>query len=633
MNLCSALIRWSATAILLSSAALAAAPSADQAAKATLAADTRDIDFAHRGFVATLADPVIRTAGGRAVWNLSARDFLHATTAPATVNPLLWRESQLMALNGLFQVTDHIWQVRGFDVANTTFVAGAHGWIVIDTLGSTETAKAALDLVNQKLGARPIIAVIYTHPHADHFGGAGGMITAQDAKSGKVQVIAPKGFLAAAIGENVIAGPAMQRRAIYQFGVTLPTSPTGQVGDGIGPGIALGTPSLIAPNHDVDHTGQTLTIDGVRMVFQFTRGTEAPVEMNIDFPDWHVIDMAENANATQHNILTPRGAVVRDAKAWADDLTESLQLFGDSDILITSHGWPRFGRAYIDDYLAKQRDYYAFLHDQTVRLMNDGLTGDAIAARLRLPAPLAQEWYDQPFYGSLSFNSRAVYQYYMGWYDANPVHLAPLPPDEAGRRYVQALGGAAKVQALANSAVKSGDLTWAAELLNRAVFADPTNKAAKALLAQCYDRLGWAAETSTWRNMYLTAAKELRQGSPPPVPRSLGFLAGLPTDDLFNLLAVRLDADKAEGADLKLQVAFTDTNETTYVTVKNGVLIHLPGKAPGPVDATLSLTRAQFIARAFGGQQASSGTAPFDRFFSLIDTPPTNFPIVTPPAD
>jgi alkyl sulfatase BDS1-like metallo-beta-lactamase superfamily hydrolase len=382
------------------------------------------------------------------VWDLSAFDFLKGEV-PATVNPSLWRQGQLLARTGLFKVSERVWQVRGFDLANITFVRGDTGWIVIDTLGSIETAKAALDLANDTLGARPVVAIVYTHPHVDHFGGAGGLVTLDDVKSGKVQVIAPKGFTASAVGENVIAGPAMQRRAVYQFGVFLPKSAAGQVNSGIGPGLATGTTSLIPPNVEIDHTGQTMTVDGVRMVFQFTPGTEAPVEMNVDFPDWRIVDMAENANATQHNILTPRGAVVRDAKTWADHLTEALALFGDSDILITSHGWPRFGRAVIDDYLAKHRDAYAFLHDQTVRMMNEGLNGDEIAARLTLPAALEQQWYDRPYYGSLSFNSRAVYQFYMGWYDANPVHLNPTPPVETGKRYVAAMGGAAKVIVMA----------------------------------------------------------------------------------------------------------------------------------------------------------------------------------------
>ena len=604
--------------------------------------DQQDFDFAARGFVATRADPIIRAADGRPVWDLSAFDFLKGN-APATVNPSLWRQGQLLARNGLFKVSDRIWQVRGFDLANITFVRGDTGWIVIDTLGSIETAKAALDLTNDKLGARPVVAIVYTHPHVDHFGGAGGLVALDDVKAGKVAVIAPKGFTASAVGENVIAGPAMQRRAVYQFGIFLPKSAAGQVNSGIGPGIATGTTSLIPPNVEIDHTGQAMTVDGVRMVFQFTPGTEAPVEMNIDFPDWRIVDMAENANATQHNILTPRGAVVRDAKTWADHLTEALALFGDSDILITSHGWPRFGRAVIDDYLAKHRDAYAFLHDQTVRMMNEGLNGDEIAARLKLPAALEQHWYDRPYYGSLSFNSRAVYQFYMGWYDANPVHLNPTPPVDTGRRYVAAMGGAAKVIAMARASYDAGDYAWAAELLNREVMADSADAEAKALLARCYDQLGWQSENSLWRNIYLTGAAELRNGIPPPAasPASqAAILANLPTASLFDLLAVRLNSDKAGPAILKLEFVFPDRQESTYVTVENGVLIHQPIPAPGPVDATFTVKRSDFLAALFGGgslaAKVAAGQATIAgnpgallKLTSWMDKPAPNFPIVT----
>jgi alkyl sulfatase BDS1-like metallo-beta-lactamase superfamily hydrolase len=605
-------------------------------------ADRQDFDFAGRGFLGTRKDPVIRNAAGQVVWDLSAFDFLQGE-APDSVNPSLWRQGQLMAKHGLFQVSPRIWQVRGFDLANITFVKGDNGWIVIDTLGSTETAKAALDLVNEKLEARPIKAIIFTHPHADHFGGAGGLVDLDDISTGKVQVIAPKGFLASAVGENVIAGPAMRRRAVYQFGVYLPKSALGQVNSGIGPGVATGTTSLIPPTQEIERTGESLTVDGVRMIFQMTPGTEAPAEMNIDFPDWRVVDMAENANATQHNILTPRGAVVRDAKIWADHLTEALGLFGDSDILITSHGWPRFGTAVIDDYLAKHRDYYAFLHDQTVRLMNDGLNGDEIAARLELPAALEQAWYDRPYYGSLSFNSRAVYQFYMGWYDANPAHLAPMPPADAGRRYVAAMGGAAKVLALAQASFDAGDYAWSAELLNHAVMADSSDMAAKALLARCYEQLGWQSENSLWRNIYLSGAGELRDGVSQPartIAAQSAILANLPTASLFDLLAVRLDAGKVGVETLKLEFVFPDRNERTYVAIENGVLIHQPIAAPGAVDATLTVNRPDFLASIFGGQSLApkvlSGAARVEgdpaalqKLTGWMDKAPPNFPIVT----
>ena len=597
--------------------------------------DTKDADFAHRGFLGTRTDPKIMGAQGRMVFNLAALDFLRGE-APSTANPRLWQHQQLLALHGLFQVSDHIWQVRGFDAANATFVKGDHGWIVIDTLSSTETAKAALDLVNEKLGTRPVVAVIYTHPHSDHFGGVAGMISYADVKSGRVEVIAPKGFMRYAIEENVTSGPVSQRRAAYQFGFTLPPAPDQQIGIGIGPTGSYGTSSLIPPTKEVDHTGETLTIDGVRMIFQLSRNTEAPVELNIDFPDWRIVDMAENVNTTQHNILALRGAEVRDAKSWADALTESIRLFGDSDTIITSHGWPHFGTTYVNDLLAKQRDYYAFLHDQTVRLMNDGLTGDEIAARLTLPTALASDSFNQPFYGSLSYNARAVYQFYMGFFDGNPAHLAVAAPAETARKYVAALGGSSHVVELAQHAFEAGDYMWTEELLNRAVLADGSDSQAKQLLARCYDQLGWVSENAVWRNAYLTGAKELRSGPPPTYPTGnpAASLAGLPTSAVFDLLATRLDGVKAGSTVLKLEIVFPERDEHTFVTIQNGVLIHQTGDPVGSVDATLTMSREQFLTRLLSKQPvASKLTSPdqdtLNTFASLLEQPKPGFPIVT----
>lgn len=604
--------------------------------------DTQDFAFADRGFIATRKDPMITGAAGQPVWNLAAFDFLKQSSSE-TVNPSLWRQGQLMAKHGLYQVSERIWQVRGFDLANITFVKGDAGWIVIDTLGSNETAKAAFDLLAEHAGQRPVTAVIYTHSHTDHFAGTAGLVSMEDVRAGKVQVIAPQGFLHAAVGENVIAGPAMQRRAMYQFGIPLPKGENGLVNAGIGPGLSTGSTSLIPPTKEIGRTGEELVIDGVKMVFQFTPGTEAPAEMNVWFPDWKIVDMAENANATQHNILTPRGAVVRDAKVWAEGLTQSLRMFGEADVLMASHGWPRFGNAAIRDYLGKHRDAYAYLHDQTVRLMNKGLNGDEIAATLQLPPELAQEWYDRPYYGSFSFNSRAVYQFYMGWYDANPVNLAPMPPVDTGKRYVAAMGGPASVKVQARAAYDAGDYAWAAELLNHVVMADNTDAEAKELLARCYDQLGWQAEPSTWRNIYLTGAKELREGvgAPRGNPASqMAALANLPLGSLMDLLAVRLDPAKANGQNTKLAFVLTDTNERTYVTIANGVLVHEEIAAPGPVDATLTLTRADFLGGIFGGQplppKIAAGAVKLEgnpqallRLGQWMDAPNTVFPIVT----
>jgi alkyl sulfatase BDS1-like metallo-beta-lactamase superfamily hydrolase len=596
----------------------------------------QDFDFAQRGFVGTRADPKITTADGRLVWDLNAYDFLKGP-APATVNASLWRQAQLLSKAGLFKVTEGVWQVRGFDAANATFIKGKTGWIVIDPLTATETAKAALELANEKLGARPVVALIYTHSHVDHFGGARGMVDQAAVDAGKVQVIAPAGFLEAAVSENIIAGPAMTRRANYQFGIFLPKGPAGQVSVGIGNAVARGTQSLIPPTVDVVKSGQEMVIDGVRLQFQLTPATEAPAEMNIYLPDLKLLDLAENANATQHNILTPRGALVRDAKAWADYLSESIRLYGDkSDVLMTSHAWPRFGRAEIADYLGKHRDAYKYLHDQTVRLMNDGLLPAEIANRIKLPEVLDREWYNRGYYGTVSFNSRAVYQRYMGWYDANPVHLAPLEPADEARRYVAMMGGAAKVLAAAQAAYDVGDDRWAGELANRLVYADAGDAAAKALLARVYDRQGAAAESAIWRNMYLTGAEELRDGvrALPVGAQPLEVLRNTPTSMLLDLLSVRLDPAKAQGRAVSVDLVFPDREERFRVAVKNDVLTYEVAPKAGGADATYTLPRSQFLTGALAGADLSGSAAAGDRtalnrLLSYLTAPRANFPIVT----
>jgi alkyl sulfatase BDS1-like metallo-beta-lactamase superfamily hydrolase len=635
-------------AALLALAAAPAVAQVDPPSAATIAhnkaaaaeapfADTRDLEFAERGFLGTRKDPVIRAADGHVVLDLRTFDFVRGA-APATVNPSLWRESGLIARHGLFRVTDRIWQVRGFDVSNVTFVKGDSGWVVIDTGTVAETTRAAYDLVTEKLGRRPVVAIVYTHSHADHYGGAEGL---RPFLAPGAPVIAPVGFLKAAISENVIAGPAMGRRAAFQFGMPLERNPTGTVGSGIGAVIPNGTRGMIPPTREITETGTELTLDGVRVKFQLTLGTEAPAEMNLGFPDWRVVDMAENANVGLHNILTPRGAVIRSAKAWADGLNDAIGMFPNSEIMIVSHGWPRFGASEVADYLGKHRDLYAFLHDQTVRMMNQGLTGDEIAARLTLPASLRREWYDRPYYGSLSFNARAVYQYYMGWYDANPVHLAPLPSEEGGKRYVAAMGGAAHVRDMAEAAYDGGDYAWAAELLNRAVFADPEDAAAKALLARCYDQLAWQSENSVWRNIYRTGATELRGGVAKPLrPGDGGLLPLLPTADIFDLLATRLDPAKVGDARTVIAFVFPERGEQVAVSVANGVLTHRAAVSAKP-DATVTIKRADLVAALTGAAplapRIASGevriegdrTALAD-FAGWFDRPDPSFAIVTP---
>ena len=606
--------------------------------------DARDLDFVARGFVATAKDPKITTADGRVVWNLNAFDFLKGPP-PATANASLWRHGALLSRHGLFKVADGVWQVRGFDVANATFIRGKTGWIVIDCLTTTETAKAALDLVNETLGARKVVGLVYTHSHTDHFGGARAMVLQADIDSGAVKVIAPAGFVEQSVSENVIAGAAMGRRAVYQFGLYLPKSAEGTLGSGIGQSVALGTQTLAPPNVTIDHTGQTVEVDGVRMEFQITPGTEAPAEMNVWLPDFHVLDLAENANVSMHNVLTPRGALVRDSRVWAEYLTQSLSLYGDkADVMMTSHGWPRFGRAEVIDFIGKHRDAYKYLHDQSVRMMDEGLTGPEIADKIALPPSLASEWYNRGYYGHMSFNARAVYQRYMGWYDGNPAHLAPFPVKDEAARYVKAMGGADKVRGQMADAVASGDLKWAAVLGDKLVMADSSDAAAKAALADVYTKLGQAQENALWRNIYLTGAQELRQGKPKSqgVNLALDLIKNTPSPMLMDLLAVRLNADKAGEARVAIDMTFTDRNEHYRVSVRHGVLVATDKALPGdgPADLTLVLPRQALLMTTFtpfkladlvkaGTVKADGDIEAFNRLVSWLDPFTSDFPVVT----
>jgi len=607
-------------------------------------ADRQDFEFADHGFLGTRADPLIKRADGQAAWNLAAYDFLKGEP-PATVNPSLWRQAQLLSKHGLFKVSDRVYQVRGFDISNITFVRGDTGWIIIDPLTMKETAQAALELVNDKLGKLPVKAVIYTHSHSDHFGGVRGVVDEADVKAGKVAIVAPEGFMKEVAAENILAGNAMSRRAQYQFGIMLPPGVEGQVTSGIGQAIAKGSITLIPPTVSIDHTGQALTLDGVKIRFQYTPSTEARAEMNLYFPDLRILDMAENANVSMHNILTPRGALVRDSKAWADDLTESIRLFGDvSDTMITSHGWPRFGGAVVKGVLANHRDAYKYLHDQTVRMMNLGMTGDEIAAKIELPPTLAKDWFNRGYYGSMSFNSRAVYQRYMGFYDANPAHLVPSPPADAGKRYVAAMGGAAKVKAMAKEAAGKGDYAWAATLLNHAVMADDGDKEAKTLLAAAYTQMGYQTENSLWRNIYLTGADELRGGvrKLPASMTPMDMLAALDSAMIFDVLSVRLNPDKAKDAHLRIVFVFPDRNERFLVEVRNGVLVAQPAGEGDKADAVLTVARPVFLESLFTGQslipkimsgevKLEGDRAAMGRMTGWFDAFPTDFPIVTRP--
>ncbi len=625
-----------------------AASSATQAAmdeaRAMVATDDgKDMAFATRGFIGTLDDPIIRKADGSVVVDLSSYDFLKAD-APASANPSLWRQARLITRHGLFKVADRIWQVRGFDVSTVSFIDAGAGWIVVDPLTTAEVAKAAFDLLTKHAGVKPIIAVIYSHSHADHYGGVGGLITADDAASGRVKVIAPEGFLENAVSENVIAGPAMSRRARYQFGMTLPRGPEGEMTSGLGPGISRGTMTLIAPNQVISKTGEQITIGDQTLVFQVTPGTEAPAEMNFHLPQLRAVFMAENANQTMHNLLPARGALVRDAKGWADYLTEAVRLFGpQSDVMFAAHGIPRFGQSEIADFLTKHRDAYKFLHDQSVRLMNAGLTASEIAEVLKLPDVLAKQWYNRGYYGTMSHNAKAIYQRYMGWYDANPANLNPLPPEDAAKKYVEAMGGAGAMMDRAKAAISAGEYRWAAMLLNHVVFADAANMSARAMLADAYTQMGFQSEAGTWRNIYLTGAQELRADALklPAASLSPDVLAATTTPMLLDFAAVRVNPDKALAHPFRMNIVLTDRNETHLITVENGVLIHEVGISDPSAGATVRMKRQDMLMTLFAkvpvamkttaGDITIEGDASlYDALVDMIEPVDSNFNIVTP---
>jgi alkyl sulfatase BDS1-like metallo-beta-lactamase superfamily hydrolase len=636
-----------ATLGLVVASADAKTPAATPASPATVAAnkaalkdlpvlDGEDEDFAARGFIATWDKPTITRADGGVAWDFRAYANL-AGPAPDTVNPSLWRHAQLLAKHGLFKVSDRIYQVRGFDISNLTIIEGDTGLILADVLTSTETAAAALALYRKHVANKPVVAVIYSHSHGDHFGGVRGVVDEKDVAAGKVQIIAPAHFMEHAVGENVIAGPAMSRRAGFQFGVGLEAGPLGAMSSGIGPALPTGTISLIPPTREIKTTGETLTLDGVTIEFQMTPGTEAPSEMNFYLPQFRALFMAENANASMHNILTPRGALVRDAKVWADGLNESLRRYGDrTDVMLIAHAWPRFGQARVADFLASHADAYKLLHDQSVRLMNEGYVGSEIAERLKLPEPLAKRWFNRGYYGTMSHNSKAVYQRYMGWYEGNPARLNPLPPEEAGKRYVAAMGGAKAVMAQAAKAAEKGEYRWAAQLLDHVVFAEPGNEAAQKQLADVHRQLAYQSESAIWRNMYLRAAKELTEGSGggAATTANLDLIRATPTAMIFDLLAVRLDPDKAVKAPMTVAFVFPDRQERVHVTIRNGVLSHAMSDAPA--DVTITQPRAAFLAALFApGSDGPTPQVTGDRlkalaFRGLFKPPPPVFNIVEP---
>ncbi|GAA4758274.1 alkyl/aryl-sulfatase [Actinomycetospora chibensis] len=597
-------------------------------------ADTTDVEDAGRGLVERSPDPrVLSSDGERVVWDFEALGFLERG-CPPTVNPSLWRQSRLTAMQGLYEVTEGIYQIRGFDLSNMTLLEGDRGVVVVDPLFTSEVAAAGLALYRRHRGDRPVTAVIYTHSHGDHFGGVLGVVDADT----EVPVVAPEGFLEHAVAENVYAGTAMSRRGIYMYGMTLPKDPSGVVGTGLGPGGSTGTFGLVAPTVDITRTGQIETLDGVDIEFQLTPGTEAPSEMNFLVPSRRALCMAENATHNLHNILTLRGAVVRDAHVWSQYLDEAVALYVDRcDVLFASHHWPTWGRDRIRTFLTQQRDLYAYLHDQTLRLLNQGHTGPEIAELIELPPALRRAWHTQGYYGSVSHNVKAIYQRYLGWFDGNPARLWPHPPEASAHRYVEALGGQQATVATARRFADAGDLRFAAQLLDHAVFADPADTEATGLLADVFERLGQGAENATWRNFYLTGAQELRHGVT-PTPVNLGsptMLAALTVEQLLDAIAIRVDGPRAWNEHLVLDLVITDQGRTHRCSLSNGVLIHSARpEGAEAADLAVTLTKAQLPAVLAGhgleGIDHDGDPAVLERLLGLLDQPDGDFRIVTP---
>lgn len=603
--------------------------------------DQQDFADAKRGLIARPAGKILADDGSVLV-DFDAFQFEQGK-APDTVNPSLWRHARLNAEIGLFKVTDGIYQLRGFDVANMTLIDGQSGWIVIDTLTCRESATAALAFARQHLGNKAISAIIFSHSHIDHFGGALGIITPQEVAARKIPVIASEGFMQEATSENIMVGTAMGRRSSYQFGKDLQRSATGMVDTGLGKGVAYGNFGILPPNVIINQPTQEMLVDGVRIIFHNVPGAEAPAEMTFSIPDKKAYGGAENLAQTMHNLLPVRGAKVRDALRWADYMQQALEQSTDAEVYFGQHNWPMWGHERIAEFITKHRDVYKYTHDQSVRLINAGYTPREIADMVQLPKSLSSYLGTRGYYGDLRHNVKAVYQFYIGAYDGNPANLNPLPPQESAKHYIELAGGVDKVVAAAQTAFDSGDYRWTAELLNHAVLGAPDNKSAKELLARTYDQMGYMSEAATWRNSYLTAAAELRNGPPTRGINRASFsemLVQTPTERFLEAMAAGLDGPAADGKNFRINMILSDTKESYVLWIENAVL-HFKKSAPEPnANATLTLTKTIFIKMMTGTAgikdtlfsddlKVDGSKLDLVRFFSLIDKAPGTFAIVT----
>ncbi|MCP5265265.1 MAG: MBL fold metallo-hydrolase [Burkholderiaceae bacterium] len=569
--------------------------------------DEQSFEDARRGFIGTVPDARVLAADGRVLWDMSSFAFLETDEVPDSVNASLWRQARLNNIHGLFEVCPGIYQVRGFDVANMTIIEGETGVVVIDPLTFVESAATALALYRAHRGERAVRAVIYSHSHVDHYAGVEGVMTPADAAEGRIEVIAPEGFLAEAISENVLAGVPMRRRVWFQYGITLEPGPRGFVDAGLGKMAGRGTGSLIPPTRVITEPTETHVVDGVEIVFQLTPGTEAPAEMNFFFPGFKVLNLAENGCHTMHNLCPLRGAKTRDSLAWSKYLDAALDLFiDDTDVVIAQHHWPTWGRERVRRFITEQRDMYRFLHDQTLRLMSHGRTPNEISNEFRTPASLADRWHIRPYYGALAHNVRAVYAHYLGPYDGNPTSLDPLTPEDGARKYVEYMGGADAVLERARRDFDAGQYRWVVQVTHHLVFADPANRAARELGADAMEQLGYQSESGSWRSAYLLGAKELRRGKPRSGARTPGLfsprvLAAMPVEMVLDFLAIRVNAERAEGLRLLIDWVMTDEDSIHRVTLSNSALSHRPGTHGGAAQARILMDRQRIAALVNAG--------------------------------
>ncbi len=583
--------------------------------------DEREMEFAARGLICAPESLELVDAEGKVIWSQDAYAFLEEE-APDTANPSLWRNTQINHLYGLFEVVEGIYQVRGYDMSNITFIKGDTGWIVFDPLMSVECAQAAKALVDQQLGEYPVKAVVYSHTHVDHFGGVKGIISQEQVDRGEVQVIAPEGFEQHAVSENVYAGTAMSRRAAYQYGALLEPGDQGALGIGIGMGQSSGTISYISPTVSITYTGQTLTVDGVEMEFQLTPGTEAPAEMNTWLPQKNALWLAENCTGTLHNLYTLRGAQVRDGNAWACYIMEALARYGDqAQVVFQSHNWPHWGQEEIVEYMENTAAVYKFIHDQTLHYINQGYTAQEIAGILTLPEALNKVWYTRQYYGTLSHNIKAVYQKYMGWYDANPVNLNALPPEQYAAKLVEYLGDTQQVLEMAKADMEAGEYQWVAQITNALVYADPENLQARYLCADALEQLGYQAESGPWRNAYLTAALELRMGGQEGggATTSGDIQRNMSVPLMLDYLGIRLDSAAAQDVNGKINLVVTDLEEQYVLTLRSGVLLYQQGVQDPEANATWQMPKAALFALLQGNAGGVRQMAQIQGDQSLLD--------------